>query len=131
MTGAAVIWIGAGLVAAGGAWLVAGLRFVRRSRLTDAVVVGYRIATTNATDGTAHTHYFPQFEFSDGAGRRIRAESSAGETDQEWAIGEAVPVRYLPGRPNTVRPDGARHTFVFPALAVCLGVFFVVLGLLQ
>ena len=128
---AAVIWIGAGLVAAGSVGLVAGLRFIRRSRLTDAVVVGYRVATTNATDGTAQTHYYPHFEFSDCAGRRVRAECRAGETDREWAIGEAVPVRYLPDRPNTVRPDGARHTFVFPVLVVYLGAFFVVLGLLQ
>lgn len=131
MTGSAPIWIGTALMAGGTVLLAVNLRFVRRSRLTTATVVGYRESRSTSSDDGAAVYFFPIFEFTTEKGQVVRGGPNTGEGEPAWPIGEKVPVRYLPERPEKVQPAGARFVLVFPLATVALGVFFIVLGSLQ
>jgi hypothetical protein len=131
MSGSAAIWFGLAIVTLGLTILGLNLRFVRRSQLAMATVVGYREMRSSSSDDNASVHYRPQFEFRTASGRLVRAEPNTAEGEPAWPVGEAVPIRYLPDQPDKVRPDGARHLLAFPLIALCLGSFFVALGLAQ
>lgn len=131
MTGTAAILLGLAIISLGAVLLTMNLRFVRASQLTMAKVVGYRESKSTDWNDSHGTYYFPQFEFRTKTGRAVRAEANAGDAQPEWPVGETIPIRYLPDRPEKVRPDGARHVFVTPILIGLVGTFFVALGLAQ
>ena len=131
MTAQAAIIIGLTLVAGGGVMLLMSLRFLRRSRPAMARVTGYREDRNQSMSDGSVVFYFPRFEFVTERGRKVQTESRAGEGEPVWPVGETVAIRYLPEAPERVRPDGARYVYVMPALMAALGLFFVVLGLVQ
>jgi hypothetical protein len=98
--------------------------FVRVSTRTDGTVVELRQDREQV-----ETVHFPRIRFETPAGREIVFESGMGSSLSKWSVGDAVPVRYRPDRPNSAEIDSFLALWGVTMLFGLLGGAFLFIGL--
>jgi hypothetical protein len=110
--------LGVGVVACAGGLVVLARRigFVRRAERTQGTVV--RVEQRRSRRGTQH---FPFVRFVATDRRDVTFRSPTGTSRPKWAVGDAMPVRYLPDDPQRALVDGARALWGLPVALLLMG----------
>lgn len=102
-------------------------RFLRDSVVVEGTVVSTEVRRGSGSDSTPSD--WPIIHFPDGQGGIVESSQAGYGSDKNcWFIGRKVPVRWIPGKPDTAKMDNP-WLINMPLFAVLIfSVGFIVLG---
>jgi Protein of unknown function (DUF3592) len=98
-------------------------RFISRSTVTTGTVTGL-----NEDNGENGKTYTPEYTFTAQDGRTYNGTSSSSSSSPDYAVGQAIPIRYDQSNPIRNRIDSFGNLWGFPAFAILFSALFAVLG---
>lgn len=72
--------------------------------------------------------YYPIFSFTDKEGKTYAFKSSSGSNPPAYKTGDTVSVLYDPENPTEARADSFFDLWLFPVLAVAMGIGSIIIG---
>jgi hypothetical protein len=115
---------GAVMIALGLFFLWRTWSFLQRAVDTEGVVVGMKESRSSKGSG-----YSPIFEYRSADGAMHRVTEGSSSSHPGVAVGDTVPVKYDPKRPDKGRLAKPLNLWGFGGFFVFLGTLFVVVGL--
>ena len=94
------------------------IEFLRHSVRTSGTVV----ELIRRTDGHGASMYTPVFEFRDRRGNNYETTTSISSDPPMYVVGQAIPVLYEPGQPQTAVPDSFWMLWFFSVLFFTFGI---------
>jgi hypothetical protein len=92
----------------GALFWVPAASFYKRSHVTTGTVVAMK---AGEYDSAA-----PVFTFKEGDGVELRKESEFYSSPAEFSVGQKISIRFLPGDPDSARPDTFWNIWVWPII---------------
>jgi hypothetical protein len=120
----AFLAIGAAFVAAGLFFGVRTWRFLQRAESTEGTIVA--METHSGSKGPT---YSPVVEYAAADGTRHRVTEESSSSHPGVSVGDVVPVKYDPSRPEQGRLAKPFKLWGLPGFFVLLGLVFLVVGL--
>jgi len=87
----------------------------------------FRISET----GDSFSTYCPLIEFTTKAGETVIFDTRMCSSKRPYEPGQSITVIYDPQDPQKAQVDSFLGKYIFPAIAVVMGVVFIFLGLLE
>lgn len=125
--------IGGVLLIIAGVWGWNTRSFTQRTQPATGKIQGYedRESTTRRNGVTKKKIVsYPVFTFQDAQGAEHRVTASAGQSKSTYAIGEEVPILYVPENPQEARINNFAQMWMGPVSIGILGGAFLGIGLL-
>lgn len=128
MDGSSYGWIGVGV---GGLLLAIALIMILRTLniLIRGVSAEGTLVDWHRSTSDGSTVYAPIIDFVTAQGETVRIKDPVASSHRGMEIGERVPVRYLPNRPDKARMVKPMRLFFAPAMLIFFGGLALLIGL--
>jgi hypothetical protein len=93
---------------------------------TTKVATGRILSVAERTDDEGEHSYYPTIEFTTEGGARQTFESKTGGGQKEFAVGNAVSIRYQPDNPGSAAINNFMHLYLASIILGFIGVMFAV-----
>jgi hypothetical protein len=92
--------LGFALMAVGGMRAAESLVLAQQGVHTQGVLLAYR-----SHEKAVHSMYYPEFRYTDATGQEYHLSGTMGAGAYPYAVGDVIPVIYLPDAPEKARID--------------------------